>query len=263
MNLSQWMPCYQKILEDFGFSQDDDEKSAQFLNHLLKLRGGLSPGDIPVKEKAIIFGAGPSLKGNVNQLQELDQLQQLKLDEFTIFAADGATTALLEEDLIPDVVVSDLDGEMKNLYQAQRQGAVLVVHAHGDNQEKLKKHVPRLDKVLGTTQSQPVGRVHNWGGFTDGDRAVFLAVELGVRCIILAGMDFGTHTTRYSRPELASEVAEADQIKKLKLQYAKKLVEWVAKHEEVRILNISGGETIKGVKDIHAPRIKEHLSEFH
>lgn len=260
MNHTHWRPWYQKILKDFGFSQDDDEKSAELLNNLLNAQGGLSPGDILVKEKAIIFGAGPSLKGNIHQLQEQEQLHQLKLDEFTIIAADGATTALLEEGVVPDVVVTDLDGKMENLYQAQVEGAVLVVHAHGDNQEKLKKHVPCLDKVLGTTQSQPVGMVHNWGGFTDGDRAVFLAVELGVRIIILAGMDFGKNTTRYSRPDMASEVAAADEIKQLKLQYAKKLVEWVVKHEEVLILNLSGGETMQKVKDIPAHRIKDYLS---
>jgi len=260
MNLTQWMSWYQKILNDFGFSRDDDEESAELLNQLLTVQGGLSPDDILVKEKALVFGAGPSLKGNIHELQELEQLHQLKLDEFAIFAADGATTALLEEDIIPDVVVTDMDGKMENIYQAQRQGAVLVVHAHGDNREKIKRHVPGLGKVLGTTQSRPVGMVYNWGGFTDGDRTVFLAVELGVKIIILAGMDFGTITTRYSRPELASEVAEADQIKQLKLQYAKELVEWVAEHEEVLILNISGGETMQKVKDIPTPKIKEYLS---
>jgi hypothetical protein len=260
MNLTHWMPWYQKILKDFGFSQNHDEKSAEILNQLLKAQGGLSPCDILVKDKAIIFGAGPSLKGNIHQLQGQEKLHQLRLDEFTIIAADGATTALLEEGLVPDVVVTDLDGRIENLYHAHGEGAVLVVHAHGDNQGKLKNHVPHLDKVLGTTQSRPMGMVHNWGGFTDGDRAVFLAVELGVKTIILAGMDFGTNTTRYSRPELASEVAEADEIKQLKLRYAKKLVEWVAEHEEVLILNISGGETIEKVRDIPAHRIKEYLS---
>jgi uncharacterized Rossmann fold enzyme len=260
MNLSHWMPWYRKILKDFGFNQDDDEKSAQLLNQLLKAQGGLSPNDIPVKEKALVFGAGPSLKGNIHELQKQEQLQELKLEEFSIFAADGATTALLEEGLVPDVVVTDLDGKMEHIYQAHEEGAVLVVHAHGDNQDKLKKHVPHMDKVLGTTQSRPGSMVHNWGGFTDGDRAVFLAVELGVKMIILAGMDFGTNTTRYSRPELDSEVAEADQIKKLKLQYAKKLVEWVAEHEKVLILNISGGEILEGVKDIPIPEVKQYLS---
>jgi len=260
MNLSHWMSCYQKILECFGYSQKQDEKSAQLLNQLLTLQGGLSPDDIPVKEKAIIFGAGPSLKWNIHQLQEQYKLHQIKLDEFTIIAADGATTALLEEGMVPEVVVTDLDGELENLYLAQRQGTVLVVHAHGDNQEKLKKHVPHMDRVLGTTQSWPRGMVYNWGGFTDGDRAVFIAAKLGVKIIILAGMDFGTHTTRYSRPELSFEVAEADEIKQLKLHYAKKLVEWAAKHENVLILNISGGETIKGVENIPASRIKECLS---
>jgi uncharacterized Rossmann fold enzyme len=260
MNLSHWMSWYQKILKDFGFKRDDDEKSAKLLNHLLKVQGGLSPADIPVKEKAMIFGAGPSLKRNIHEFQELKQFQQLKMEEFTIFAADGATTALLEEGLIPDVVVTDLDGKMENIFQAQKQGAVMVVHAHGDNLEKLERYVPQLEEIMGTTQAQPQEMVHNFGGFTDGDRAVFLAVELGVKMMILAGMDFGKTTTRYSRPELGSEVAEADQIKKLKLQYAKKLVEWVVENEDVLILNISGGETMRGVKDIPAQKIKEYLS---
>jgi 2-amino-4-hydroxy-6-hydroxymethyldihydropteridine diphosphokinase len=260
MNLSHWMSWYQKILQDFGFKRDDDEKSAELLNHLLKVQGGLSPGDIPVKEKAIIFGAGPSLKRNIHEFQELKQFHQLKMEEFTIFAADGATTALLEEGLIPDVVVTDLDGKVENIFLAQKQGAVMVVHAHGDNLEKLERYVPQLEKIMGTTQTPSQEMVYNFGGFTDGDRAVFLAVELGVKMMIMAGMDFGKTTTSYSRPELGSEVAEADQIKKLKLQYAKKLVEWVAENEDVLILNISGGETMRGVKDIPYQKIKEYLS---
>ncbi|MDP3065919.1 MAG: DUF115 domain-containing protein [Methanobacteriaceae archaeon] len=253
MDISQWMTWYEKILEDFGFSRYYDEESAELLNRLLNVQGSLALNEIPVKEKAIILGAGPSLKRNIVELKSL------VLDDFLIIAADGATTALLEEDVVPDVVVTDLDGEMESIFKANQAGAVMVVHAHGDNSIKIKKHVHELRRVIGTTQSTPLEHVYNFGGFTDGDRAVFLAVELGVKVIVMAGMDFGKVTTRYSRPELGSEIAEADQIKQLKLEYAKELVEWVAENEEVLVWNISGGESLRGVEDILLEEFEDYI----
>jgi len=50
--------------------------------------------------------------------------------------------------------------------------------------------VPRLRKVIGTTQSRPTNGLYNFGGFTDGDRAVFLAKHLDALKIILIGFDF-------------------------------------------------------------------------
>ncbi len=75
----------------------------------------------------------------------------------------------------------------------------------------------------------------------------------------MAGMDFGKVTTRYSRPELGSEIAEADQIKQLKLEYAKELVEWVAENEEVLVSNISGGESLRGVEDILLEEFEDYI----
>ncbi len=43
----------------------------------------------------------------------------------------------------------------------------------------------------------------------------------------------------------------ADDVKKLKLKYAKKLVEWIAENEDVTILNISHGEKLKGILDVN------------
>ncbi|MGQ0534622.1 MAG: hypothetical protein ACT4PT_00940, partial [Methanobacteriota archaeon] len=44
--------------------------------------------------------------------------------------------------------------------------------------------------VLGTCQVMPFGRLANFGGFTDGDRACFLAEEMGAKEVLLAGFDF-------------------------------------------------------------------------
>ncbi len=185
MNLAIWLSWYEDLLEDFGFSKQKDEESAKLLEKLLESYGGLKAEDIPMQKEVIVFGAGPSIKSNIKEIKNLN------LSEYTLISADGATTALLEEDIVPDIIVTDLDGDMDDIICANHEGAFLVVHAHGDNMEKLKEYVPRLNRMLGTTQSTPLNNVYNFGGFTDGDRAIFLAVELGAEYIILAGMDFG------------------------------------------------------------------------
>jgi uncharacterized Rossmann fold enzyme len=79
----------------------------------------------------------------------------------------------------------------------------MVVHAHGDNVDALSEEVPRLKRVVGTTQSKPLDNVYNFGGFTDGDRCVFLAQEFGARSITLIGFDFkDTNVTPLKKKKL-------------------------------------------------------------
>lgn len=244
MNLDIWFSWYKIILDDFGFSQNDDEKSAKILNNLLERHNSLKTSEIQIKDKVIIFGAGPSLKRNIKDLKKL------KLVNFTLIAADGATTALLEENIIPDIIVTDLDGKMDDIFKANNNGAILVIHAHGNNIDKIEKYVPRLQMILGTTQSIPLENVHNFGGFTDGDRCIFIAAALGAKYIVLAGMDFGKIVTRYSRPDIEKAEGKADEIKEKKLKYAKALTEWAAENENIEMVNISRGEKLENVIDI-------------
>jgi 2-amino-4-hydroxy-6-hydroxymethyldihydropteridine diphosphokinase len=245
MNLEEWFSWYNEILEVFRFDKEMDERSAEILRKLLKDKNSLSPPDLIIKPNTIIFGAGPSLKRN------LKELKNLKLDDFTIICADGAVTALLEEEMIPDIVVTDLDGKIEDIIESNKRGAIMIVHAHGNNIDNIKKYVNLLENVLGTTQSIPLENVYNFGGFTDGDRCLFLAVEFGAKNIVMAGMDFGKIITHYSRPDIVGSEGLADNIKEKKLEYAKKLVEWIAKNEKVTIFNLSHGEKIKGVTDIN------------
>jgi 2-amino-4-hydroxy-6-hydroxymethyldihydropteridine diphosphokinase len=255
MNLDVWFSWYKEILEEFGFDKEMDEKSAKMLMKLLEDKDSLSPEDISIKSDTIIFGAGPSIKRNIEELKDI------KMNNFTLICADGAVTALLEEQIIPDIVVTDLDGKIDDIINSNNFGAIMVVHAHGNNMDNIEKYVPILNNVLGSTQSNPIDNVYNFGGFTDGDRCLFLAIKLGTKNIFLAGMDFGNIITQYSRPDINDTEGIADNIKEKKLKYAKKLVEWAAENEKVNIFNLSHGEKIHGVEDIKVNEIYQIISK--
>jgi hypothetical protein len=70
-------------------------------------------------------------------------------------------------------------------------------------------------------------------------------------------MDFGRMVTKYSRPDMDTKLGKADEIKLLKLKYAKKLVEWLASNENVTIFNISHGEKLDGVRDVNIEELKD------
>jgi hypothetical protein len=76
------------------------------------------------------------------------------------------------------------------LLSVQKKGCILVLHAHGDNVGRVESLIPKVGGFIGTTQSIPFDRIYNFGGFTDGDRAVCMAKEMGARGIGLVGFDF-------------------------------------------------------------------------
>ena len=237
MEFGLWEKYYTEILDDFGFSRKNDEESAKLLDEILSTEGCLTledlKGFVDFSDKFIIFGAGPSLKEHVLFLKE-----NYDLRDYVLVAADGATTALIEQKIAPDIVATDLDGNLDDIMLANVRGANIAIHAHGDNIEKIAGLTQFFTSVLGTTQAQPVGNLYNFGGFTDGDRALFLAVALNAGQITLAGMDFGDIVTRYSRPNIESDTAEADEFKKKKLIYAERLTQWVIDNEDVEIINL-------------------------
>ena len=237
MEFGLWERYYKEILDDFGFSRSDDENSAKVLDEILSEEGCLTLDDLAqivgFSDKYIVFGAGPSLKEHIIQLKE-----NYDLKDYVLISADGATTALIEERLSPDIVATDLDGNLDDILLANIRGANIVVHAHGDNLNQVVKFTQFFNNVLGTTQAQPVGNVYNFGGFTDGDRAIFLAVALGASEITLAGMDFGDVVTKYSRPNLPTDLADADDFKRKKLMYAERLTDWIIENENVDVINM-------------------------
>ncbi|MCD4800799.1 MAG: DUF115 domain-containing protein [Methanococcoides sp.] len=204
MDFEKWEPVYKAILEDFGFSREDDQNAANILSHLLI---GPNTASTDVLEE-LISGKDVLVCGNAPTLaQELDQV---KIEDHVVIAADGATATLVDRGIIPAVIVTDLDGDVEKEIQANKEGSIAVIHAHGDNIEQILKYVPRFNNIIGTTQAAPFSNIYNFGGFTDGDRCVFLAGEFNATSITLAGFDFDDENV--------------NEMKHKKLGWAKKLL---------------------------------------
>ncbi len=215
MTLEGWEEKYKEILREFKFSKKKDIQSARILNLILKDKFDLKKLEQKIRNKTVfVIGAGPSLTSALPFLK--------KFKDITKIVADGATRALIENNIKPDIVVTDLDGSWKFLKRAADNNSVMVVHAHGDNIEKLPLSLT-FRFCIGTTEVKPFGKIQNFGGFTDGDRCVFLARHFGARKTILFGMDFGTKVGRYSK-----EQSYDRRTKLRKLRKAKSLLEWIA-----------------------------------
>ncbi len=183
MKYAQWEPYYKAILEDFGWTAEGDEKAAELLSSMLPPETPLLKDvEALIKDKdVVVCGKAPSLDKDM-----------AKVDwwyKYTVIAADGSVSVLLDKGIVPDIVVSDLDGKHEDLLEADSLGSIILAHAHADNVEAVKALVPKLKHVIGTTQARPLKNVYNFGGFSDGDRCVFLAKEFGAKSIKIIGFD--------------------------------------------------------------------------
>ena len=239
MTIVGWDSKYKEILKDFGYSRKEDSQSCKLLDSLLpKKTPILKIRELIENKPVFVVGAGPSLSSCISILK--------KYKKITKIVADGATRAIIENCLKPDIVITDLDGDVKSLKKVGRTNTLMVVHAHGDNTDKIHL-VKNFKNCVGTTQTKPIGKVHNFGGFTDGDRCVFLASHFKAKKIILLGMDFGTKIGRYSKSEVENRTTKI-----AKLRRGKKLLEWLAKKSGSDLYSTT---KIKGFTKINLKKI--------
>ena len=228
MQFVTWFPYYQDIRKKMGYSTEEDQKAAHILSNLIK-RKFLDPSILYKKirgKRVLAIGAGSNL--------DLYSSFIKKNRSFIKIVADGAVKFLIENNIKPDIVVTDLDGDPKFLLKAEKLGAIMVIHAHGDNVNLMKKYIPKFRKIIGTTQVMPLKHVYNFGGFTDGDRCVFLAEEFGAKDIVLVGMSFDGKIGKYSK-----QIIDDVKIKKEKLQIGKKLLQILAKNTKSNLFDTS------------------------
>jgi 2-amino-4-hydroxy-6-hydroxymethyldihydropteridine diphosphokinase len=103
---------------------------------------------------------------------------------------------------------------------ANRRGSLVVVHAHGDNVPALEEWVDQFPgELAGSWAGPPRDDLLDVGGFTDGDRAAYLAAHVGATTVLLWGFDF----ERVSEPDPASAGR-----KQAKLRWAQRSLDLLA-----------------------------------
>ncbi|WP_016939495.1 MULTISPECIES: 6-hydroxymethylpterin diphosphokinase MptE-like protein [Nitrosopumilus] len=234
MMISGWKKEYSDILKKFNYDQKKDKESAILLDSILKKsKVDEKIYDLIYGKTVFVIGSGPSLSFAIPKLRNLKK--------GTKIVADSSLKPLLENGIIPEIVVTDLDGDESSLRKIAKK-SIFVVHAHGDNIEKLSLS-KEFKKCIGTTQTKPFNKIQNFGGFTDGDRGVFLASHYGAKKIILFGMDFGNRIGKFSNTKKSER-----KIKLMKLKKGRSLLEWLATNTKSELFTTS--MQIKGFKKI-------------
>lgn len=112
-------------------------------------------------------------------------------------AADGAVGALDSYDNLA-CVVSDFDGA-EHLHKAASLGQTIVAHAHGDNAERWRQCLEKWENSSNPPQlipshqtNQRFSQMYNFGGFTDGDRALCMVLSCGVNIENIHLLGFST-----------------------------------------------------------------------
>jgi len=203
MEFDDWEPVYETILADFGYPRAADERARDELAEYVEPFGvtRLNCSGTTVA----IAGGAPCLADETEVVADADR----------VFAASTAADVLADAGVDVDLLVTDLDGNPDTARRLTESGVPVAAHAHGDNAPAVREHVPTFatEHVLGTTQAAPAGPVRNFGGFTDGDRAAFLADHCGAAELVFPGWDFDD-------PDVDSEKAK-------KLAWAERLLHWL------------------------------------
>ena len=190
MRLGGWLHIYLYISRAMGYSILKDQLTPLILLllNIGRVRLGRHIVDILKDRNVFIFGGGGSLLRGVMEFRKW--LDGRPRDGIRIVSCDVSTKILLSNNIPPDIVVSDLDGDPASLIKSSIDGAVMVIHGHGDNLYEVLKISRRLRSLVVSTQVIPIPPLVNYYGYTDGDRAILMAIRAGARRIFLIGMDF-------------------------------------------------------------------------
>ena len=108
MTIRGWKTRYREIRNVFGYSKYDDLISAKKLNVKIGKKYPISNIKKTISGKTVfIIGAGPSLSRSISVLK--------KYQNITKIVADGAVQALIEHNIKPQILVTDLDGDIASI----------------------------------------------------------------------------------------------------------------------------------------------------
>ncbi|MBN1167104.1 MAG: DUF115 domain-containing protein [Methanospirillaceae archaeon] len=179
MSYREWEPVYHEILDYFSFDIKKDREAAVLLSTLTSRDDEKLLTDLIKNQVVTICGNGPNLSADLRRTGDRKR---------PVITADAATDQVIAYGIIPDIIVTDLDGADEYIIDLNKDGTIVVVHAHGDNIALVKRWVPLFSgPLVCTTQAEPFANLHNYGGFTDGDRAAYLAHAHGAKSLVFLG----------------------------------------------------------------------------
>lgn len=232
MELGSWIKIYFYIARKMGYNILADQITP-LITQAIYLYKTISPKvlyNLIRGKNAFVFGAGPSLQSGVHEFNR--RIYHKYRDEIVLISADAATHILVENGIRPDIIVTDLDGDPNALITSSQHGAIMVTHAHGDNLYQTLRLTRHFNMIIISTQVIPIPPIINYGGYTDGDRAVLLANECDAKKIFLVGMDFYGDIDRFKKHRSVPE-----NIKRLKLLIGKEIIKLFVDEEKVFIVD--------------------------
>ncbi len=258
---------YSKIVKDFKFDRQSDNEARDILHEIILKKSKewnlekvlVSLNNLIIsKDIILVYGCGPSLEETIDYI--IDTKGKEVFNNFLNFTADGASRLLRENEIHVDAVFTDLDGitDMEFYYSK-----FVVLHAHGDNLDKLQdfeKHIIKFENLICTTQVEPLENIINHGGFTDGDRILFFLKSLvsSEHKIFLIGMDFNKIIGKYSKIGKFKNF-KGSKIKIMKLNYARKLIEWIQNKIECPIYYVNSTTKSKSFLNISLNSFKKSV----
>ena len=142
-----------------------------------------------------------------------------------IVVADSAIWKI-KKPYVPEIIVTDLDGDTERILELSDSGSIVFVHAHGDNLQKIKEIIKKFKGHFIPTTQVPAYE-GNFGGFTDGDRAAFISDYLGASRTVLVDFDF---TIPHGKPW--------NERKQIKLDIARRLLEDLREKNRQKIVGL-------------------------
>ena len=191
MNFEEWEPLYLQIVKDFGYSVEEDRKSAEILADLIAKQR--RPVNVDLILNSLIRGFRFVLLGPcpLDGMEFGEVRKRVKTGSHSLATVGDGTGSALRAGLKPKLTFTDLDGAPQGDVDANNGGSVVVIHAHGDNIPALREWISKFPgPIIPTCQCKPFPGINNWGGFTDGDRAFCALRHFGAKNIEVVGFDF-------------------------------------------------------------------------
>ena len=198
-DIGWWWKFQEEISVQFDFSKIREDVASRLVSDIKQNISSIR--ECIEKKDLILVGAGLQ-KGT-------------SIPSSNVIVADGALRACLEQDILPSLIVTDLDGYIPDILWARKKGSKVIVHAHGDNIARVFQYLSDINPNCITT-TYPSASSNCWGGFTDGDRALMMSLSLNCNSVKMIGFNYniiGNYSGDYSPRKLE------------KLLWAQKIVE--------------------------------------